>query len=1113
MRGRPNRTSLIKKSQRRALRIGLESLEERCLLASFTPGSTFDGVSQTGAVVTLRDAIIAGNKSSDPTDTITLGAGTYTLGGTLASGTQAPGEIPLTISTASHSLTIMGAGSTRTFIDAEQLGGVFLIDPNSVVTLENLTIEGGLVTDSPTGSNPGQAMYAEGGAIVALTSTVNLTNVSVQGNEAKAAGGTSSAPIGGSALGGGVFASGGSLVLDNAQVTGNTAIGGAGYSSSAGGEAAGGGVYAIGTDVTIENATDISGNSAEAGTGSLGAINEAGGSGGSALGGGVYVDGGSSAGVTLTVDGSSVISNNHSAGGAGGQGGYGLGLISYQGVSGGTGGAGGNASGGGLEASGVDVVMTAATVSGNSATAGAGGVGGVGATGFGGYISFSNAVGGAGGEGGPGGAGGFASGGGIAVLQSEGMDLTNVTISSNVASGGAEGPGGVGGNDQSGWNYESDVDSEASGMGGTPGPGIGVPTATGGAGGEAEGGGLYVGNPSTAGVSVSIQGGSTISSNAARGGGGGAGGISMGYQPDLQAVTGAAGGPGGNADGGGVYASNVTLVIDTANLTGNTVTGGTGGTGGIGGLGYTGNNGNYLIGGNGGDGYYGGAGGPGGAGGAATGGGADVSDPQGLIVSTSSITSNTVTGGTGGTGGHGGEGGSGGTNGPPILQAVATSLITEIAQYIGGQALFTGLAKIGFEAFLEAGGEDFLDKAISYGVGLTINYTNTVFTGAAFMGGSGGPSGTGGAGGSAGDAQGGGIAITNSNWNNPSLTFNGTNQFVDLGNPSDLNFSGQITLEAWIKPESTSGIQDIIAHGYQVSPSFAEDFLRINNGYYQVGSWNGTTVMAQFPIPSTDIGQWVHLAGVYDGTQWTLYRDGVAVALSGATSQGALTVSNTDWAIGAAGDGTERFFKGQIADAAIWSVGRSAAQVQSDMNSTLTGTETGLAAYYPLTQNTGATIVDAAGHGDNGVLGGSNSAAAPTWIAGASSNGFSGPALNFNGTDQFVDLGNPTDLNFSGQITLEAWIKPESTSGIQDIVAHGYQVSPSLAEDFLRINNGYYQVGSWNGNTGMAQAPIPAGDIGQWVHLAGVYDGTQWTLYRNGVALATSAPPHRAPCR
>ena len=100
-------------------------------------------------------------------------------------------------------------------------------------------------------------------------------------------------------------------------------------------------------------------------------------------------------------------------------------------------------------------------------------------------------------------------------------------------------------------------------------------------------------------------------------------------------------------------------------------------------------------------------------------------------------------------------------------------------------------------------------------------------------------------------------------------------------------------------------------------------------------------------------------------------------------------------------------------------------------------------------------------------------------------------ALSFNGTNQFVDLGNPADLNFSGQITLDAWIMPESTAGLQDIIAHGYQTSPTDAEDFLRISGGYYQVGSWNGNNAFAQVAIPAGDIGQWVNLAGVYNGTR----------------------
>jgi Concanavalin A-like lectin/glucanases superfamily len=231
------------------------------------------------------------------------------------------------------------------------------------------------------------------------------------------------------------------------------------------------------------------------------------------------------------------------------------------------------------------------------------------------------------------------------------------------------------------------------------------------------------------------------------------------------------------------------------------------------------------------------------------------------------------------------------------------------------------------------------------------------------------------------------------------LSFNGTNQYVDLGNPSDLNFSGPITLEAWIKPGSTGGLQDIITHGYQVSPNDAEDFLRINNGYYEVGSWNGNGAYASAPIPAGDVGQWVFLAGVYDGKQWDLYRNGVLVATSGPTTQGALPVSSTDWAIGGRGTGTERFFNGQIDDASIWDVGLTAAQVQAGLGALPTGSQSGLMAYYQFNESGGATVLDATTHGNNGTLGGGNAAAEPTRVAGI----VLGSSLTFTPGDPTTD--------------------------------------------------------------------------------------------------------------
>ena len=141
------------------------------------------------------------------------------------------------------------------------------------------------------------------------------------------------------------------------------------------------------------------------------------------------------------------------------------------------------------------------------------------------------------------------------------------------------------------------------------------------------------------------------------------------------------------------------------------------------------------------------------------------------------------------------------------------------------------------------------------------------------------------------------------------VQFDGLDDFITLGNPAGLNFTGRVTLEAWVWLQSTTGVQDILAHGYTLTPE-RELFLRLSNGMYQAGSWDGTGHYAAFAIPAEDVGAWVYLAGVYDGTYWRLYRNGVEVSAS-EQPQGALLVE-ANWAVGAAGSGTERFFSGRL---------------------------------------------------------------------------------------------------------------------------------------------------------------------------------------------------------
>ncbi|BAY99866.1 LamG domain-containing protein [Tolypothrix tenuis PCC 7101] len=195
------------------------------------------------------------------------------------------------------------------------------------------------------------------------------------------------------------------------------------------------------------------------------------------------------------------------------------------------------------------------------------------------------------------------------------------------------------------------------------------------------------------------------------------------------------------------------------------------------------------------------------------------------------------------------------------------------------------------------------------------------------------------------------------------LKFNGKDSYVDCGNSANLNFGGQITIEAWIKPEKTTGLQNIVAHGH--SPN-SEIYLRIINNYYQIGSWDGRDYLTGFSIPAEDVGKWVHLAGLYDGTTWRLYRNGVEVSANLAV-KGAFPV-NENWAIGARGTGSERFFQGQISEVRIWNRSRSPEEIRRDMIRRLAGNEGGLVAYWPGNEGYGDKVFDKTANGNHGLL-------------------------------------------------------------------------------------------------------------------------------------------------
>ncbi|MCX9082423.1 MAG: hypothetical protein OIN83_09520, partial [Candidatus Methanoperedens sp.] len=161
------------------------------------------------------------------------------------------------------------------------------------------------------------------------------------------------------------------------------------------------------------------------------------------------------------------------------------------------------------------------------------------------------------------------------------------------------------------------------------------------------------------------------------------------------------------------------------------------------------------------------------------------------------------------------------------------------------------------------------------------------------------------------------------------LYFDG-NDSIDAGNGSSLNITHNITIEAWVKPKQI-GTQYIVkkafigsTNGYELSlASSGKAFFRVN----QKASSNTFRVDTLSNYP-TDNTTWIHLVGVYNGTNISIYLNG---NLSNSKLGPSNILSNMDNLKIGAPDGTG-FFIGAIDEVRIWDRALTPQEIQASYN-------------------------------------------------------------------------------------------------------------------------------------------------------------------------------------
>ena len=118
------------------------------------------------------------------------------------------------------------------------------------------------------------------------------------------------------------------------------------------------------------------------------------------------------------------------------------------------------------------------------------------------------------------------------------------------------------------------------------------------------------------------------------------------------------------------------------------------------------------------------------------------------------------------------------------------------------------------------------------------------------------------------------------------LSFNGSTDFISMPNTPGVNIATNtnITMEAWVNVTTFTSPTQVL--GYIIGKGYKEGaeayFLLMENDsgmlHLKAGMDNNSAFAANWPISNWNPGEWHQVVGLWDGSSWTLYVDGVTKA-------------------------------------------------------------------------------------------------------------------------------------------------------------------------------------------------------------------------------------------
>ncbi len=373
------------------------------------------------------------------------------------------------------------------------------------------------------------------------------------------------------------------------------------------------------------------------------------------------------------------------------------------------------------------------------------------------------------------------------------------------------------------------------------------------------------------------------------------------------------------------------------------------------------------------------------------------------------------------------------------------------------------------------------------------------------------------------------------------IDLDGTDDYVSLGS-NLLNGEAAITVAAWVNMNalpghegtyyilaaddgSSSGSESVFSMGVATYTSInyiSQNFLGVN-AFFGVRTTSGPNGERPIAISDASYGgeylngmaivndpagleanKWVHIIGTYDGSETKIYFNGVLAGSS--TNQpdgqnrsitGNLKSTNQERRIGA-GSGGGYYTDGTADEVRIYNRALSATEVSTLYNRsskirTIQSSQrnlvpNGLVGYWSFDGSdiSGTSAYDRSGNNNTGTL-----TNGPTVAIGKM-----GQAMNFDGSDDYVDCGSGASLNLNTSFTYTAWIKPQNVTGDKMIISKG---TTGQWYVYFSLNGNKLYVATYDDSTVATLDGLTVLSASGWSHVVVSYDGSSLKLYVNGV--------------